>query len=67
LRVQEGRRAFSHPFFVFAPPSGISTAGQVLLGDSAVGKTSIALRFVQDVFSSSSNPTIGASFLTKRM
>jgi GTPase SAR1 family protein len=39
----------------------------VLLGDSAVGKTSIALRYVQDLFSSSSNPTIGASFLTKRV
>ncbi len=39
----------------------------VLLGDSAVGKTSIALRYVQDIFSSSSNPTIGASFLTKRV
>lgn len=31
------------------------------------GKTSIALRYVQDIFSSSSNPTIGASFLTKRV
>eukprot|EP01091_Cochliopodium_minus_P015264 TRINITY_DN5381_c0_g1_i1.p1 TRINITY_DN5381_c0_g1~~TRINITY_DN5381_c0_g1_i1.p1 ORF type:complete len:214 (-),score=45.44 TRINITY_DN5381_c0_g1_i1:94-735(-) len=39
----------------------------VLLGDSAVGKTSFALRYVDDVFSSSSNPTIGASFLTKRL
>ena len=27
----------------------------------------MALRYVQDIFSSSSNPTIGASFLTKRV
>lgn len=37
----------------------------VLLGDTGVGKTSIALRYCQNVFYSRLNPTIGASFLTK--
>jgi GTPase SAR1 family protein len=37
----------------------------VLLGDTGVGKTSLALRFVQDAFSSRTAPTVGASFLTK--
>eukprot|EP01100_Stratorugosa_tubuloviscum_P011351 TRINITY_DN504_c3_g1_i1.p1 TRINITY_DN504_c3_g1~~TRINITY_DN504_c3_g1_i1.p1 ORF type:complete len:205 (+),score=98.69 TRINITY_DN504_c3_g1_i1:117-731(+) len=39
----------------------------VLLGDTGVGKTSIALRYVQDVYTNRVNPTIGASFLTKRI
>jgi len=39
----------------------------VLLGDSGVGKTSIAVRYVQESFSSKLPPTIGASFLTKRI
>jgi len=37
----------------------------VLLGDTGVGKTSLALRFVQDSFTSRTAPTVGASFLTK--
>ncbi|KAL6074689.1 putative mitochondrial ras-related protein rab-5 [Balamuthia mandrillaris] len=37
----------------------------VLLGDTGVGKTSLALRFVQDSFSSRTAPTVGAAFLTK--
>lgn len=37
----------------------------VLLGDSGVGKTSLALRYVQDEFHHFSQPTIGASFLSK--
>jgi len=39
----------------------------VLLGDTGVGKTSLALRFVQDSFTSRTAPTVGASFLTKVM
>jgi len=39
----------------------------VLLGDTGVGKTSIALRFTQDTFQPRTNPTIGASFLMKNM
>jgi len=39
----------------------------VLLGHTGVGKTSVALRYVQDVFSDRSSPTIGASFLAKRI
>jgi len=39
----------------------------VLLGDTGVGKTSVALRFVQDAFTTRTAPTVGASFLTKVM
>jgi len=37
----------------------------VLLGDSGVGKSSIALRFVTDEFCPYSEATIGASFMSK--
>lgn len=37
----------------------------VLLGDSGVGKSSIVLRFITDSFKPESEPTIGASFLSK--
>ncbi len=37
----------------------------VLLGDSAVGKSSLVSRYVRDEFSESPQPTIGAAFLTK--
>jgi len=47
--------------------SGTTEAKIVLLGDTGVGKTSIALRFTQDTFNSRTNPTIGASFLMKNM
>lgn len=36
----------------------------VLLGESAVGKTSVVHRFVQDEFQENREPTIGAAFLT---
>eukprot|EP01113_Clastostelium_recurvatum_P025272 TRINITY_DN3040_c0_g1_i3.p1 TRINITY_DN3040_c0_g1~~TRINITY_DN3040_c0_g1_i3.p1 ORF type:complete len:146 (+),score=18.80 TRINITY_DN3040_c0_g1_i3:137-574(+) len=39
----------------------------VLLGNSGVGKTSIALRYVQGSFSNDQPLTVGASFMTKRM
>jgi Ras-related protein Rab-5C len=37
----------------------------VLLGDSAVGKSSLVSRFVRDEFTDAPQPTIGAAFLTK--
>lgn len=37
----------------------------VLLGDSGVGKSSLALRFAQDKFRPYSESTIGASFMSK--
>eukprot|EP01101_Sappina_pedata_P013139 TRINITY_DN9430_c0_g1_i1.p1 TRINITY_DN9430_c0_g1~~TRINITY_DN9430_c0_g1_i1.p1 ORF type:complete len:223 (+),score=53.00 TRINITY_DN9430_c0_g1_i1:85-753(+) len=39
----------------------------VVLGDTGVGKTSMSLRYVQDLFPDTTNPTVGASFLTKRI
>ncbi|CAI4050010.1 Rab family GTPase YPT53 SKDI_14G2310 [Saccharomyces kudriavzevii IFO 1802] len=39
----------------------------VLLGESAVGKSSIVLRFISNDFTESREPTIGAAFLTKRI
>jgi len=37
----------------------------VLLGDTGVGKTSLALRFVKGTFDQDSYPTIGAAYMTK--
>ncbi|KAJ3436723.1 ras-related protein rab-5c [Anaeramoeba flamelloides] len=39
----------------------------VFLGESAVGKSSLVIRFVQDKFSLSQEPTVGAAFLTKKL
>jgi len=49
------------------PENSVIEAKIVLLGDTGVGKTSIALRFTQDTFQVRTNPTIGASFLMKNM
>jgi len=38
----------------------------VLLGEAAVGKSSIVLRFVADDFQTNKEPTIGAAFLTQK-
>lgn len=38
-----------------------------MIGDASVGKTSIALRFCKEYFVESTEPTIGASFLTRRI
>ena len=39
--------------------------GSTVLGDTAVGKSSMAFRFATDQFSGNQQPTIGAAFLTK--
>jgi small GTP-binding protein len=39
----------------------------IILGDSGVGKTSMVLRFVSNVFKKYSEVTIGASYLTKTL
>lgn len=39
----------------------------VLLGESAVGKSSIALRYVQNDFEEYRESTIGAAFLTQTL
>ncbi|KAG8747251.1 hypothetical protein FRC10_001867 [Ceratobasidium sp. 414] len=38
----------------------------VLLGESAVGKSSVVMRFVNDEFQANKEPTIGAAFLTQK-
>ena len=39
----------------------------VILGNSNVGKTCVVNRFANDVFLESSQPTIGANFVTKKI
>ena len=39
----------------------------ILLGDGAVGKTSIAMRFTEDYFAKQYKQTIGLDFFIKRM
>ena len=39
----------------------------VLVGDTNVGKSSIAFRFTKDRFFENTEPTIGAAFLTKKL
>ncbi|CAO3661844.1 unnamed protein product [Rhizopus stolonifer] len=56
-------------------PTGTSAANErkpipvklVLLGDSAVGKSSLVARFVNREYQESREPTIGAAFLTKKL
>lgn len=38
----------------------------VLLGEAAVGKSSVVLRFVSNEFAENKQPTIGAAFLTQK-
>ena len=45
----------------------ISSRKLVLLGESAVGKSSIALRFCRAVFDDYRESTIGAAFLTQSL
>ena len=46
-------------------PGGQVEAKIILLGDSAVGKSSIALRFCQDRFDEVHDVTIGGAYLQK--
>jgi Ras-related protein Rab-21 len=39
----------------------------VILGSQGVGKTSLVVRFVESNFSTSTQSTIGASFLVKKV
>ncbi|MCL7042348.1 hypothetical protein MKW94_025567, partial [Papaver nudicaule] len=49
-------------------PSGNNLSFKlVLLGDGRVGKTSLVLRYVNNVFSDQQQATVQASFLTKRI
>ncbi|CAB11737.1 GTP-binding protein ypt5 [Schizosaccharomyces pombe] len=50
-------------------PKNVVTINQklVLLGDSAVGKSSLVLRFVKDQFDDYRESTIGAAFLTQTL
>ncbi|XDT31888.1 Ras family [Nakaseomyces glabratus] len=47
--------------------NNITSLKLVLLGEAAVGKSSIVLRFVSNDFSENKEPTIGAAFLTQRV
>jgi len=44
---------------------GFMTAKAVLLGDTNVGKSSVALRFTKDIFDQYIDPTVGAAFMRK--
>ncbi|CCE66253.1 hypothetical protein TPHA_0P00950 [Tetrapisispora phaffii CBS 4417] len=47
--------------------SNVASVKLVLLGEAAVGKSSIVVRFVSNDFSENKEPTIGAAFLTQRV
>ncbi|CAF9909040.1 hypothetical protein IMSHALPRED_007574 [Imshaugia aleurites] len=49
-----------------APPKPSSSVKLVLLGEAAVGKSSLVLRFVNNDFQENKEPTIGAAFLTQK-
>lgn len=51
-----------------SPPASKPTTSVklVLLGEAAVGKSSLVLRFVSDDFQENKEPTIGAAFLTQK-
>jgi len=48
-----------------APNSRVHHFKLVLLGDTAVGKSCLVVRFVRDEFFEFQEPTIGAAFLTQ--
>ncbi|KAK4964271.1 Vacuolar protein sorting-associated protein 21 [Elasticomyces elasticus] len=48
-------------------PKPSSSVKLVLLGEAAVGKSSLVLRFVNNDFHPHKEPTIGAAFLTQRL
>lgn len=47
-------------------PKPATSVKLVLLGEAAVGKSSLVLRFVSNDFQENKEPTIGAAFLTQR-
>jgi len=47
-------------------PNPSSSVKLVLLGEAAVGKSSLVLRFVNNDFQENKEPTIGAAFLTQK-
>ncbi|QIW96104.1 hypothetical protein AMS68_001622 [Peltaster fructicola] len=47
-------------------PKPSSSVKLVLLGEAAVGKSSLVLRFVNNAFEPNKEPTIGAAFLTQK-
>lgn len=49
-----------------AAPRPSSSVKLVLLGEAAVGKSSLVLRFVNNDFQENKEPTIGAAFLTQK-
>ncbi|KAA6407977.1 MAG: vacuolar sorting-associated 21 [Lasallia pustulata] len=49
-----------------ATPKPSSSVKLVLLGEAAVGKSSLVLRFVNNEFQENKEPTIGAAFLTQK-
>ncbi|MCJ1231342.1 Vacuolar protein sorting-associated protein 21 [Toensbergia leucococca] len=49
-----------------ATPKPSSSVKLVLLGEAAVGKSSLVLRFVNNDFQENKEPTIGAAFLTQK-
>ncbi|KAF2091530.1 GTP-binding protein YPT52 [Saccharata proteae CBS 121410] len=49
-----------------AAPKPSSSVKLVLLGEAAVGKSSLVMRFVNNDFQENKEPTIGAAFLTQK-
>lgn len=47
-------------------PNNTTSVKLVLLGEAAVGKSSLVLRFVSNDFQENKEPTIGAAFLTQK-
>lgn len=47
------------------PEPKIKVCKVVLLGEAAVGKSSVVLRYIKDIFTGNNEATIGASFLSK--
>lgn len=70
-RVEIAVLGFRHDVATMAAPPTttgmVSSRKLVLLGESAVGKSSLALRFCRNVFDDYRESTIGAAFLTQTL